>query len=316
MKYIIWLISTGVILFSSCGVKRLQVIVNNPPQISLPGQISQIFIVNKVASGKASNVHLDSDFLYAGEARDGSNSIAEAIAQTFRHLNANDDLIRYLGNDENTQIESFSDMERYFNYEAGTRSTLVFVIDYFYANSTKSVSENSTDGAVSYEATRIAHYETRVYAYYFNSENILFSDIQAYNGMDDVVYTASGSSEKDAKQNLISAREAAESWGHNVGLDYSSWFVPSSYSYNRKFFIAGHAAFNQAYTEAKNGMLSKSSEILMSLTSNEIASVRSKAWYNLAVIAEMQGDRKKALECLKKSDLDAATIYRASLMSL
>lgn len=287
--------------FVACSVSRLPVDVKSPPEQTIPGKVSQIYIVNLVAGSEANNVHLITDFMYSGEARDGSSAICSSLGESIACMNSVVDPAELKGDDQNQPISDFINLPKSYSYFSGSRNTLVFVVDYFYANFSKSANELQVDSAVVFIAKLNGHIETRVYSYYFDSDGNLFTDIPAYNGFDDIEFQAQGTSEKDAKSNLISKRDAVEDWGASVGRDYCSRFCEHISCVNREFITSGDPKFKEAYKLIKDGSHTAGKRILDDLTKSENLEIVAKAYYNLAVYFEFTGDTQKALNMVELS---------------
>ena len=87
-KFSILVILLALILSACNPVKTIYIDQELPPLNNLPEDVKKIGFLNRVTRDKTPGVSMDSDFLYFGEARDGSNAAISAVYTLFEKANA------------------------------------------------------------------------------------------------------------------------------------------------------------------------------------------------------------------------------------
>ena len=123
-------------LFNACSpVKTIKFDASGPPEISLPSPSSRIGIINMVASEPSSKVYIETEILYLGAARDGSNAICSDFARVLKK-NTNYIVldVEYKGTDDNKMEESLMSKAEAEKYFMNLNVDALFVVGYFYTN--------------------------------------------------------------------------------------------------------------------------------------------------------------------------------------
>lgn len=286
-------------------VKKVTVTIERAPMISLPSDANNIGIVNMVASEKSSQMYVESDFLYDGAARDGSNAICDAIAATLTKKTSFAILpVIYTGSNENIHREpyapSVATAEKWCN-EQGCQA--LFVVEYFFAEMQKDVVESSNVDAAGnpvFVATMNGRVEACVYVFIKNAGGGV-TMLEPYYRDENLTVSGTGSSKSDAKSAMGSKRSLVTNWGAKTGSDYAYWFTPDKYNTKRNFFASGNEDFKNAYRFVKAGNFTEASQLVLKHTNVLDVQEKAKAFYNLAVISECSGDLSKAISYVELS---------------
>lgn len=300
-----------VIVLSSCSSNYLKVKIISPPVNRTPGSFDKVCVVNCVAYRESINSHLEADYIYFRQARDGSNAACNGIADIAERNSVVVEPVEYHGNDSNTRIIHFKDLPRSYDYKTGSRNTLVFVIDYFYVYSHSSEPELNSDSVPSYYASRSSHFETRIYSYYLSSEGEVYSDFPAYNGLDIDGIGVVAPTEQEVKDSLPTIREVSEKWGYAAGADYAEDFFSTFYFGKVRFFKSGNKNFDVALEMIKDSCFTSARNILLNLSLSGDKKTSAGAFYDLAVLSLYLEENKDVLFYLYKS-LDIMYLQEAA----
>lgn len=315
------IISVACLILSACSpLKKLEVGVEQAPEIRIPGSLPKVGIVNLVASEASSKAYLETEFLYEGAARDGSNAICDAYLNTLgKSAKFSLQPVQYRGADKNDHRDPVPVMaEQAEKLLAELNCDVLFVVEYFFADLKRDVTESAeadAEGKTVFVARMTGRVEASLNIFYRNESGI----VQVVTPVDygqNIDISASGNSKNDAKSNLGSSRTIVTNWGSDIGRSQANRFVEKKYDVKREFYVGKTAEFRQSYKLLKSGKTAEAAKLVQPLTSNASRQVRDQAWFNMAVIAELQGNRALALEYVSKSDMRESFSYKSALKAL
>jgi len=300
------------IMFSACNpVKTIYIDQELPPLNKLPENVQRIGFINRVTRDKTPGVTMDSDFLYFGESRDGSNASLAALFSAFEKTAAYE-CVLFQTDMPLTGIEEMPEAIAPTQIQQiceNMNLDMVISMEYFRAIFDKDVEETTTEGydqmTESSTTVFVATLHARMdaaFRVYIPGQTELF-DI--YNMGEYLTFTAEGSSKKDARQNLTKKRDAVIDWGTNFGKSYANRFTPRTFKTMRMICKGGDKRLKEAFNYAKEGNWEQAEPLWKSLENSSDVKLHSFALFNLALMAELNGDLIKASSLLK----EAAAIY-------
>ena len=312
------IISLACLILTSCSpFKRLNVSVEEEPEIKISSSLPEVAVLNMVASKESSRTYLNSEFFYSGAARDGSNAICEAFKSRLdKSGKFSMQNILYKGNDENKQRKP-SPMNKSIaqSWCSDLHANVLFVVEYFFSDLKRDVSESSEDGKTMFVATLSGVVETSINIFVKNN-NSEIQVLKPVNYSQNIDIKASGASKSEAKDNLEYSRDVVSSWGYEIGSSQADRFLAKTYNVKRDFYVGNINEFKQSFKLLKNGNTDEAMQLIMPLVTNKSKQICDQAWFNMALIAEVKGDRKKAIEYVSKSELREAYSYKSDLKAL
>lgn len=293
------------LMVAACSsTKKVAVTSRNAPSIQLP-ENSTIAIVNSVASEKSSQVYVETDFLYEGAARDGSNAVCDAIVNVFEKKSQLKLLpVVYAGSNENIHHEpvSMSSSEAEMQCkELGCN--ILIVVDYFFAEFQKDVDESGevdASGTSVFKANLIGRMETSVSIFLRDSIGVI-SQMEPIHKEENITISTTGLTKKEAKSALPSKRTIVTDWGSKFGNNIGNQFIPNTYNVKRLFFVAGNSEFKNAWKSIRKGQYADSKTILEKISNSSNVDLKAMAYFNLAVVAECEGNLALAIKLLEQS---------------
>ncbi|MPM01821.1 hypothetical protein SDC9_48061 [bioreactor metagenome] len=315
------IISVACLILSACSpLKKLEVGVEQAPEIRIQGSLPKVGVVNMVASEASSKAYLETEFLYEGVARDGSNAICDAYLNTLgKSAKFSLQPVQYRGADKNDHRDPVPVMaEQAEKLLAELNCDVLFIVEYFFADLKRDVTESAeadAEGKTVFVARMTGRVEASLNIFY-KDENGVVQPLKPVDYGQNIDISAPGNSKSDAKSNLGSSRTIVSNWGSDIGRSQANRFMQKNYDVKRDFFVGKTAEFKQAFKLLKSSKSAEAAKLILPLTQNASKQVRDQAWFNMAVIAEIQGDRSKALEYVSKSDLREAFAYKSDLNAL
>lgn len=315
------IISVACLMLSACSpLKKLEVGVEQAPEIRIPGSLPKVAIVNMVASEASSKSYIETEFLYEGAARDGSNAICDAFLNRLgKSGKFSMQIVQYKGDDRNAHREPFPmNAEQAEKFLSDLNADVLFVVEYFFADLKREVNESTNtdaEGKPVFIAKMSGRAEASVDIFYRDEKGVV-QIVKPVDYAQNIDISAPGSSKNDAKSNLGSSRTIVSNWGSDIGRVQADRFVARSYDVKRDFYVGKTPEFKQAFKLLKEGNPAEAARIILPLSGSTSKQIRDQAWFNLAIIAEVQGDRNTALEYVSKSDLREAYSYKSALKAI
>jgi len=119
-------------------------------------------------------------------------------------------------------------------------------------------------------------------------------DAQIYS--DEKTWSASGKTLREARRRLPNKRDAINEAGLFSGIRYGERISPTWVTISRSYFTKGCPEFEIATRAVKVGDWQNAESLWKQVLENPDPKLRSRAAYNLAFAAEVQGDLERALE--------------------
>ena len=299
-----------ILFFSFLGcnpVKTIYIDQELPPLRNFPNSVKKIGFLNRVSRDKTPLVHLDSDFLYFGEARDGSNSALNTVYNRIEKMGGYELLLfqtdmPIVGIEEmpialtSTEVSQICD---------NLGIDVLISMEYFSANFEKDIQESTVEGydQMSNAATTffVATMNARIdaaFRVYLPGEKELFDE---YKLGENLSFKSQENSKKAAKSNLISKRDAVINWGNAFAKNYAARFAPRTFKTIRHVCKGKDKRFKDAHKYAKKNEWNEAEILWKSLVDSDDAENRAYALFNLALIAELDNDLLTASDLLKQA---------------
>jgi hypothetical protein len=117
----------------------------------------------------------------------------------------------------------------------------------------------------------------------------------------DISFSGSGINPAVAASALIGRKEAVKEVGNKAGEAYASRILPYWIRVSRDYFVSGNDHFKTAKRKAQAGNWDGAAQIWQEETKNTDGKLAGRACYNMAIIAEINGDLDGAIQWSQKS---------------
>ncbi|MBN2665547.1 MAG: hypothetical protein JXR67_03490 [Bacteroidales bacterium] len=120
-------------------------------------------------------------------------------------------------------------------------------------------------------------------------------------------FTAKGISILAAAGALKDRKNAIREVSRNAGMAYAERILPYRLNVNRDYFVKGTNNFKIARRKAQMGKWDEAGTLWDTETANPKAKIAGRAWYNMAILSEINGDIDKAMELAARAWEDYKT---------
>ncbi len=117
----------------------------------------------------------------------------------------------------------------------------------------------------------------------------------------DLTFAGKGISKRAAEAAIIDHIEAVQEVGGKAGHEYAARVVPYRLNVTRTYYTVGNDNFKAAAAKAKAGDWDGAAAIWQKETANKSKKLSAQAFYNLALVSEINGDLKTAIQYAQKS---------------
>ncbi|HTQ66481.1 MAG TPA: DUF6340 family protein [Puia sp.] len=114
-------------------------------------------------------------------------------------------------------------------------------------------------------------------------------------------FTAKGINPTVAASGLIGRTDAVKEVGSQVGQCYAQRIIPYWIRVSRDYFVRGSDNFILATRKARSGNWNEAAELWQKETTNSNRKIAGRAYYNMAIISEINGDLDQAIQWAQKS---------------
>lgn len=294
------LISILVLITIACSpLKNVNFDTYLKPSVILPEGTFSILLINRVSNEASKSVYVSTDFLYAGENRDGSNAAIASIKKRFSD-NAQYTTIELTAEKSGgfTAMPAPMSEEELAELSRRGGSNVIVSIEYFSASFEKNLIENTGDGSndgAMYQAALKAEFKAGIRIY---SEGKIW---KTYEYGEPKTIMSQATTKKEAREKLMKKREFSEDWGRTFGNLFCDQLLPRKVKAIRQVYNDGNQSIKNGVRQLKN----KEYEAARKTFEKEVFSadngIAATALYNLAVIDEMMVSPEKGKETLEKS---------------
>ena len=122
-----------------------------------------------------------------------------------------------------------------------------------------------------------------------------------YNHIQSVVFTGKGVNPLVAAAGLMGRKQAVQEVSNKAGHGYAMRLLPFRIRVMRDYYVKGTYNFKIAKRRAQNGNWNEASELWLKETENPKRKVAGRAYYNMGIINEINGNLEDALAWTMKS---------------
>jgi len=322
----------------SCSTSKFVVDVTKPPSIKIPVDISRILIINRCLKEEFRKPDEIVKGLIAGEGpvinQAGAKKAVESVIDDIRYAPGMEPVYTSAVPRVDTLDKNFpqsldwntvENLCRQYNSDA-LLSLEVFntntFIDYGYyqrreAKDNVKIWSNTKIYNKNMDHIPLARLRVEITSgwrmYYPADKQIVVEELKKYTQQ----WEFEGKTKKDALRNLPSKMFAVEDAGRLAGIDFSSRLYTLRTTVERVLFIKGSKDFKIANRYLKQRHWKSAATIWKEHTNDPDKKIASAAFYNLAVINEMEGNIEEALRLAKQAGkLNEARIIKEYILLL
>lgn len=304
----------SVILFGACSpTNMLTLSVLEPAPVSLPGSIKRVGIINRSDVTDKNQLLNKIEKVLTAETKnldkDGAN---ECILGMQDELLANRrfEVIKILDHidlrgpglgvmpspltqDEVNKICRANDVDGLFVLESYDTDSKI-------SYSTAPAPINTPLGTIP-TVEHIATMRTEIKTGWRIYDPMASGIIDEYQFSDFLTFTGRGLTPIVAASALVGRKEAVKQVSNKVGHDYALRIVPFSVRVARDYYVRGTYNFKIAKRKARTGNWNEAAEFWKQETTNPKRKVAGRAYYNMAIINEINGNLELAIDWAQKS---------------
>ena len=312
MKNLISLLIVSI--FMSCGTSTVMVNVQRPADISVPQTVQDVVIANRSIAGKGNKVGNVLEGIFSGEGigadKKGSEYCMIGLtnimqnSERYNLKNAGDIVLNGTGTSKFPPLLEWSDVESVCSsYGADALIVLsTFDSDSRIIEGESVVRTKTVKGAkikvVEYPVTLIMEIESGWRIYDLTTKKIV--DVSNFTEVKE--FHSKGSSYNDARSHLPSKRSALKDAGVFAGEKYGFRITPIWIKVSRRYYIGKADEFKLAKNYVKRGDWDEAIEIWKPLTENMDLKTARRAYFNLALAAEIKGSLQTSIDYAKKAE--------------
>jgi len=125
--------------------------------------------------------------------------------------------------------------------------------------------------------------------------------LDEYPIMEGLTYTGGGLNPMDAVPALMNHKEAVMGVSYHIGQCYANRILPYTIRVCHEFYIRGSINFKIARRMANAGDWNNAADLWNKETTNQKLKIRARAYYNMAIISEINGDVYGAIGWAKQA---------------
>jgi tetratricopeptide (TPR) repeat protein len=319
MKKVILLFLT-MYLMGCSPTNTLTMSVIEPAPVDLPPSMERIGIINRSESAEKDQVLEKIDQVLSVE---GKNLDKDGASESITGLNEE------LKKNDRFEKVAMLESEKLENPEFG-----VFPSPVSWDRITEICKENQLDGLFSlefydtdskfkYDAEKVTlegplGVEIPALEHYARATTVIKTGWRIYdntgrNIIDEYVITESvtldgrGVNPTKAAAAITGRKEAVQQISNEIGRSYALGIVPYQTRVKRDYYVKGNENFKAAKRRAQTGNWDGAAEIWMQETKNSDPKIAGQAFYNMAIIHEIEGEMDQAIEWARKSYEDFGT---------
>ena len=315
-KSILALIISGV-LYSCSSMNSLTIRVTEPAPVYLPSDIKSVGILNRSLPTEKNQKMDDMDKYLSAEGKNLDRDGAEAtLIGLFDELKKNDRFqslkiinepaVKNPGMGIFPAPLSWAQVERICQ-ENDVEA--IFTLAFYDTDATVDVGANPVEIAAPL-GIKIPALETRITMHtviktgwrIYDPINEIIQDEYIIN--ENQISSGSGINPLNAAQAVIGRKEAVLQVSNSIGHNYAFRILPYSERVSREYFVKGTENFEVAKRRAQTGDWDGAAELWEKEISNPKEKVAGRAYYNMAIINEINGNLDVAVDWASKSYSD------------
>ena len=298
----------------SCGTATVMVNVQRPADISVPQTVQDVVIANRSIAGKGNKVGNVIEGIFSGEGigadKKGSEYCMIGLtnmlhnSERYNLKNAGDIVLNGTGTSTFPPLLEWSDVKSICSSYGADALIVLSTFDsdsrIFEAESvvrTKTV-KGAKIKVVEYPVTLIMEIESGWRIYDLTTKKIV--DVSNFTEVKE--FHSKGSSYNDARAHLPSKRSALKDAGVFAGEKYGFRITPIWIKVSRSYYTGKAEELKLSKNYVKRGDWDKAIEIWKPLTENIDVKIARRAYFNLALAAEIKGSLQTAMDYAEKSE--------------
>jgi len=293
-------------LFACKSTSPISVSVLQPPPVSLSPAIKNIAVVNRTETvSTVDPANTTGKVFSPGCAPESVNGLADELDKNKRFSD-----VKYLGNKAIAagapgrfpvpiSWDTIAKLCRDNNADA------MFVLEWLDNNSkmtfaTHTVNVITSQGKVA-NTEHQANMLTTVKSGWRIYDPVAKKIIDEFVITSDLNFKGQGISKRAAEAAVVEREDAVQEVGGRAGHEYAARVVPYRLKVTRTYYVSGSDNFKLAAAKSKTGDWDAAAAIWQKETANKSKKLAAKAFYNLALVDEINGDLKSAIQQAQKS---------------
>lgn len=300
-------------LFFSCKTNLVYITVTEPAPVSAPGYIKRVGIVNRSVPETNKNILNKLDQILSAEGpkldieggKEAIRGVKDALMQNSRFDNV---IFLDTINLRTTGAGIFPAPLSWDVVENICRTNnvdAVFALEMFDTDSKISYSVapvNATTPvgsvpALIHNASMVTTVKTGWRIYDPKGRIVL----DQYTISESLTFGGSGINPAAAAASLLERKEAVKQTGYKAGQVYAQRILQYNIRVSRQYYINGNQNLRMAKRMSRTGNWSGAGEIWKQETTNSNRKIQGRAYYNMAIINEINGDLDAAIDWAQKS---------------
>ncbi len=307
----------AIFIFSCSPTNNLTIGVKQPSPVFIPSSIKKIGVINRNAVVEGNKKLDDLDKILSLEGKnldkDGAQKATEGLYDELIQMNRFDEIklidaqeIKSPGMGVFPVTLTWDIINRYC--KENSVDALFFLS--FYDTESKINSEIipvELDGPL---GVKIPTAETRV-----TVNTVIKTGWRIYDPIDEIVRdefvvveritsTGRGINPVKAAEAIIGRKEAVLQISNSIGHNYARRIQPYTTRVKRKYYVRGSSNFKIAQRRAQTGDWNGAAELWKKEVNNSKGKIAGRAYYNMAIINEINGDLTAAIDWASKSYVD------------
>jgi hypothetical protein len=125
--------------------------------------------------------------------------------------------------------------------------------------------------------------------------------LDEFSNSESLTFGGSGINPLAAAASLLERKEAVKQTGYKAGRAYAYRIVPVKIRVSREYYVKGTDNFKIAKRMSRTGNWDNAAELWKKETSNTSSKIRGRAYYNMAISNEINGNLDEAISWAQKS---------------
>lgn len=293
-------------LFSCKSTSPISVSVLQPPPVTLAPGIKNIAVISRTETvSTVDPANTTGKVFSPGCASESIDGLADELTKNKRF-----DDIKYLGNKPNAdavpgRFTAPLSWDTIAKLCRDNNANALFVLEWLDNNSKMSFATHTVNVITS--QGKVANTEHQASMLTTVKAGWRIYDPAAKKIVDEFVVTTDlnfkgqGISKRAAEAAVVEREEAVQEVGGKAGHEYAARVVPYRLKVTRTYYVSGSDNFKLAAAKSKTGDWEAAAAIWQKETTNKNKKLAAKAFYNLALVAEINGDLKSAIQQAQKS---------------
>lgn len=311
MKKIFFLLSI-ILVFASCKTNQLYLNVIEPAPVTIPSHIKKIGIIDRTSPTEQTRAIDAADKILSLEgANFDKEGAAESVKGLTEELRNNQRFTEVKNVEMDFRTSALTGFPMPLSWEivdkvcSESEMDAIFALERFDTDTRISYSNRKVDmktplgniPAIEHQADMETIVRTGWRIYYPQGRSILDEYVQD----ESVVFHGKGINPVLAAAALIGRKEAVLDVSNKAGHNYALRLIPYELSVMRDYYIKGTENFKTAMRMARTGNWDGAGELWQKETENPDRKIAGRAFYNMAIISEINGDLDTALQYARKS---------------